>query len=116
MPRCMMLACGLFGLLTSAAWGQGDPAGDIGMGKELAQKLCSFCHMVGSEEQEGAHHSDAPSFKSMAEGQKTDTESFRAFFNTTQTNVSHTGAMPNPHLRNDEIDKISAYIRSLGTQ
>ncbi len=116
MPRRVILGFGLFGLLTGAACGQGDSAGDIRMGKELAQKLCSFCHMVGSDEQEGSHHSDAPSFKSIAEGQKTNTESFRAFFNTTQSNVSHMGAMPNPHLRGDEIDNISAYIRSLRTQ
>jgi mono/diheme cytochrome c family protein len=101
------------GLLFGSASGQEESAPAIQKGRELAEKMCAACHNVAGGQPKAV--SDAPSFQSMADGQRADPGSLRAFLNTTQANVSHAGAMPNPRLRNDEIDEISAYIHSLGT-
>jgi mono/diheme cytochrome c family protein len=100
------------GLLFGPASGQEGSAVLIQKGRELADRLCSTCHSVAGGQPKTA--SNAPSFQNMADGQRADSESLRAFLNATQANVSHAGAMPNPRLRNDEIDEISAYIDSLG--
>jgi hypothetical protein len=55
----------------------------------------------------------APTFEEIARSDKSDAEYFRGFPTGTQSNVSHPGAMPNPQLPPEQIDKIIAYIRSL---
>jgi mono/diheme cytochrome c family protein len=112
MRRHAFLVFVAVGLFNSSSFGQEEPALVIQKGRELAKKLCAACHTVMDGQQKAA--SDAPSFQSMADGQRANSESLRAFLNATQSNVSHTGAMPNPRLSNGEIDEIAAYIDSLG--
>ena len=109
--------CALAGLgfLNCEALGQTSNTGDVYLGRELATKECAPCHVVRTDQDQTLQPS-GPSFEEIAQGAKTDTEFLRGFLKGTQSNIGHPGAMPNPQLLEEEIQKIGAYIRSLRRQ
>jgi len=97
-----------------AARAQPDGPGEVQEGRELATKACAACHIVrADQEQRPTLRPPPPSFEQIAQSSKADLESLRGFLKSTHSNISHPGGMPNPQLREEEIQKISAYIRSL---
>jgi len=78
---------------------------DARSGEQLAQKLCSFCHLV--EQLPG------PSFMDIAKGDHASPNALRNFLRSTHSDVSHPGAMPNPGLTDAQIRSIAAYLSTL---
>jgi len=83
-----------------------DEAGDIRAGEELATKMCSPCHVIAGR--------PAPPLAEIAKSEHAAPDALRALLHSTQSNVSHPNAMPNPELTERQIDEISAYLGSLG--
>jgi mono/diheme cytochrome c family protein len=79
--------------------------GDVSIGQRLAQKWCSDCHAVGTEDTET--HGEAPSFASIADMSSTTSLSLHAFLQTPHER------MPNLQLTQTQIDGVVAYILSL---
>lgn len=103
---------GLFRIpLAIAAWigiyveVSADEASDIRAGQELAEKVCSRCHVVGERQE--------PPFAEIAKGSHAEPSALLAFLRSTHSNVSHPGTMPNLELAEQEIDQISAYLGGL---
>ena len=82
-----------------------DEASEIRAGQDLATKLCSPCH--GIAERPG------PPLAEIAKGEHVAPDALRALLHSTQSNVSHPNAMPNPELTERQIEEISAYLGSL---
>jgi len=91
------------GLGMAAAWA--DEASDIRVGQDLAAKVCSPCHAVAGP--------PGLSFAEIAKGTHAAPDALRALLTSTQSDVSHPYAMPNPELTERQIDEISAYLDSL---
>jgi mono/diheme cytochrome c family protein len=87
----------------AAAWA--DEASDIREGQDLAAKVCSPCHAVAAP--------PGLSFAEIAKGTHAAPDALRALLTSTQSDVSHPYAMPNPELTERQIDEISAYLGSL---
>ena len=86
----------------AAAWA--DDASDIRVGQDLAAKACSPCHAVAG----------LPGLSfAEAKGTHAAPDALRALMTSTQSDVSHPYAMPNPELTERQIDEISAYLGSL---
>jgi mono/diheme cytochrome c family protein len=85
--RCAIASC--LGMLSFAVIGCGSAWADAGEGRQLAQRWCSSCHLVG-DRQQGSVPQGPPSFRTVAKGGMTDV-ALRAF-------LSHPhGAMPDFH-------------------
>ena len=54
-----------------------------------------------------------PSFAEIAKGTHAAPDALRTLLTSTQSDVSHPYAMPNPELTERQIDEISAYLGSL---
>jgi hypothetical protein len=80
-------------------------ASEIKAGQELAEKICSRCHVVS--EKVGSP------FPDIAKGDHTTPNALRDFLHTTHANVSHPGSMPNQELTEQQIDELATYIASL---
>lgn len=100
-------------LLLSAMALSGSPSqataqqiGDAMVGRQLAERWCSSCHVVGSEGVSGTSNG-APTFAAIAGMKSTTPLSLRAFFQTPHAR------MPDLHLSRDETDDLGAYILSL---
>jgi mono/diheme cytochrome c family protein len=80
---------------------------DPGTGRELADKLCTGCHIVGNEVASAAVPADVPSFKAIADkpGQTTEAIAGRIV-------VPHP-PMPEIQLTREEIGDLATYILSL---
>ncbi len=89
--------------MRAAAWA--DDASDIRAGQDLAAKVCSPCHAVAGP--------PGLSFAEIAKGTHVAPDALRALLTSTQSDVSHPYAMPNPELTERQIDEISAYLGSL---
>jgi mono/diheme cytochrome c family protein len=97
-------------LLVGAAIGLLGPAraedqNDARSGEQLAQKLCSSCHLV--------ERLPGPSFMDIARGDHASPDALRNFLRSTHSDVSHPGAMPNPGLSDEQIRAIAAYLSTL---
>jgi mono/diheme cytochrome c family protein len=97
------VAVGAMIVLGGAAFA--DEAREVKAGQELAEKICSRCHVVS--EKVGSP------FPDIAKGDHATPAALRDFLHATHANVSHPGAMPNPELTEHEIDALAAYIASL---
>ena len=87
----------------AAAWA--DETSDTRVGQDLASKACSPCHAVAGP--------PGLSFAEIAKGTHAAPDALRALLTSTQSDVSHPYAMPNPELTERQIDEISAYLGSL---
>ena len=93
-------------LLISATGGAtADEAGDVKAGQALAIKVCSPCHVISERV--------GPPFAQIAKGPRATPDALRDFLHSTQADVSHPNAMPNPGLTERQIDDLAAYIASL---
>jgi mono/diheme cytochrome c family protein len=80
-------------------------AGDPEVGRAIAQRWCSNCHVVDAE----AGGSDAaPAFAAIAANPTRTGDHLRAFLANPQF------PMPNPQLTRREIEHVVAYVASLG--
>ena len=98
----ILLLGAAIGLLSPA---RADDQNNARSGEQLAQKLCSPCHLVGQL--------SGPSFADIARGDRASPDALRNFLRSTHANVSHPGAMPNPELSDEQIRSIAAYLSSL---
>jgi mono/diheme cytochrome c family protein len=89
-------------LAAAAAQAQTPPAE---AGRELAQSVCSNCHVVEADPAKGSDQ--APSFRSIAARPATTDETLHAFL------LHPHGNMPPLTLSNEQIADLSAYILSL---
>jgi mono/diheme cytochrome c family protein len=87
----------------AAAWA--DEASDVRAGQELAEKVCSHCHVIGER--------PGPPFAEIANGDHVESNALLALLRSTHSDVSHPGAMPTSELSDREIEQISAYLASL---
>jgi mono/diheme cytochrome c family protein len=103
----LVVACSLLtATLTTAISGPAQIVnGDVSMGQQLAQRWCSDCHAVSTENADA--HGAVPSFVSIAKMSSTTSISLHAFLQT-----SH-DRMPNLQLTQTQIDDVVAYILSL---
>jgi mono/diheme cytochrome c family protein len=83
-----------------------------GMGRALAEKYCTACHLVepGASAPQKA---SPPPFQVVADRPETTADSLRAHLKSTHTSSIIPLSMPNPQLTEDETTKIVAYILSL---
>jgi mono/diheme cytochrome c family protein len=93
-------------LATPALAGPVTNAPDPTHGQELASKLCSNCHLVGSGQQEQAN-ADIPSFHEIANKQGQTAGAIMAHI------VLPKHPMPTIPLTKSELADLSAYILSL---
>lgn len=103
----------LSGIVLASSFAQAEDAAAVRAGRELAQEKCSPCHAMSRSSAQSQTRAAAPSFEEIAVGSKTTREALRAFLLSTNSNVSHPGAMPTPKLTESEIDLIYAYLSSL---
>ena len=84
-----------------------------GMGHDLAQTLCSRCHVVEPGKADAPGHVGAPAFQSVADRPGVSRETLRKHLRNTHSNAMIPLAMPNPQLSEDELIKIISYLLSL---
>ena len=65
-------------------------ASNIRAGQDLAEKVCSPCHVVAKR--------PGPPFAEIAKDGHTSPDALRAILQSTQSNVSHPNTMTNPEL------------------
>ncbi len=87
-----------------------------GMGRGLAESLCTTCHSVEPGQVNPPDHVGGPTFQSVANRPNVTERSLRKHLRTTHSNAMIPLAMPNPGLSEDELIKIISYIISLRTQ
>src|SRR5690348_16012963 len=75
-------------------------------GRQLAERWCSSCHVVGPGSEQGSSNG-APTFAAVARMKSTTPLSLQAFLLTPHAR------MPDLHLTRDEIDNLAAYILAL---
>ena len=91
----------LFALLSGPAWAAGNPE----QGRQLAERWCASCHLVGPGQREAS--ADVPTFASIAQREDLPESLLAAFLTTPHP------PMPNMALSRQEIADVLAYIRSL---
>jgi mono/diheme cytochrome c family protein len=84
-----------------------------GMGHDLAQRVCSSCHLIEAGQANPPDHVGGPAFQTVADLPKTTRRTLRRHLRTTHSNAMIPLAMPNPQLSEDELIKIVDYIVSL---
>ena len=84
-----------------------------GMGHDLAQTLCSSCHLIEPGQTNPPGHVGGPAFQDVANRPSADREMLRKHLATTHTNAVIPLSMPNPNLTHDEMSKILDYLLSL---
>jgi mono/diheme cytochrome c family protein len=87
-----------------------------GMGHELAQRLCTYCHLIEPGQVNPPGHVGGPTFQSVADRPSMTANALRTHLRTTRSDSVIPLAMPNPDLTDDEAHKITAYIMSLHAQ
>ena len=97
-----IVSCALMGKTVMAQMGP-----DARAGNDLADKLCSSCHIVGNQASSASVSADVPSFVAIAKkpGQTAEAVAGRIV-------VPHP-PMPQIHLTRSEIADLAAYILSL---
>lgn len=111
-------ACVIFAVAMALAlspFALAENAKDIREGRELAERACSSCHLISSTSpvQEKGPSRPGPPFEEIAKGPKATLEALRIFLLSTQSTVSHPGAMPNPGLNEEQIRLVASYLSSL---
>jgi mono/diheme cytochrome c family protein len=99
-----LLAIGLASVSSREIGAQHAP--DAAAGRQMAERWCSSCHVVGPTQQGGTSRG-APPFAAVANMPSTTAMALRVFLMTPH------GRMPDLRLSHDEIDDIAAYILSL---
>jgi hypothetical protein len=110
---CVGLALILGGAACAAPSRAASTGVATGMGHDLAQRLCTSCHLIEPGAVDSPDHVGGPAFQTVANQPKTTERSLRRHLRTTHTNAMIPLAMPNPQLSEDELIKIISYIISL---
>jgi len=84
-----------------------------GMGHDLAQTLCSSCHMIEPGQKNPRGHVGGPTFQQIADRRDLTAGKLREHLLTTRATSVIPLSMPNPNLSDDELNKIIDYITSL---
>jgi mono/diheme cytochrome c family protein len=85
---------------------------DVEKGRQLAELICSSCHIVAPDQKlEPILQPAAPSFESIAQRTTIDGNFIRSFLKATR----RAQGMPNPELPDSQIEQVTAYLLSLGT-
>lgn len=79
-------------------------AADVERGRQFARRVCTVCHVVFVGQGPGVP--PAPSFMSIAKSPQFRTKGAKLL-------LEKHGTMPNLALTGDEVDDVTAYIRSL---
>ena len=104
----------IFAALATAPTSWADSNGVApGMGHDLAQRLCTSCHLIEPGQANPPGHIGGPAFQTVANRPDTSERSLRKHLRTTHTNSMIPLAMPNPQLSEDELNKIISYVTSL---
>lgn len=101
------IAIWVLALIPPTAAGARD-LGDVGMGHDLAQRLCATCHRVERGETD-EKFLDVASFQTIADSASKTALNLRVFLKSPHRN------MPDLILTEAEIDAVIAYIQSLKT-
>jgi mono/diheme cytochrome c family protein len=111
--RCGALALGLIACLAAAREAAPDPM--IAKGEQLAQLICSACHVVAHNQQfSPILREPAPSFEQIANRPDTTEKSLREFLKTTHwDNKTLPMTMPDPMLVAEQRQAVARYILSL---
>jgi mono/diheme cytochrome c family protein len=91
----------LFALVSGPAWS----AGNAERGRQLAERWCASCHVVGPGQREAS--ADVPTFASIARREDLPESLLAAFLSTPHP------PMPNIALSRQETADVSAYIGTL---
>lgn len=84
-----------------------------GMGHDLAQRLCTNCHLIESGQSNPPDHVGGAAFQSIANRPELTEAGLRKHLRTTHSNNVIPLAMPSPGLTDDQSNKIVDYILSL---
>lgn len=84
-----------------------------GMGHDLAHTVCTSCHLIEPGQKNPPDHVGGPSFQEVADREGLTEAKLREHLRTTHSNSMIPLSMPNPHLSQDEQNKIIDYILSL---
>lgn len=115
----MLKVFSLFGLsalalgLATATAGAASNKVVSGMGHDLAQSLCTSCHLIEPGAVNPPGHVGGPSFQSIADRPSVTEAGLRRHLKMTHSNAMVPLAMPNPALSEDELIKIIDYLLSL---
>lgn len=110
------VALGFAGCLAQAREAAPDPM--IAKGEQLAQLICSACHIVAHNQQfSPILREPAPSFEEIANRPDTSEKSLREFLKTTHwDNKTLPMTMPDPMLVAEQRQAVARYILSLRTK
>jgi mono/diheme cytochrome c family protein len=112
-----MTFCGaLAGFVVFAASAQELSAGDPRVGRVLALKFCTSCHVVETDQEfppifKGPP--EPPNFQTIASRPSTTAQSLRKFLSTTHSTMTLPLHMPNPEITDDQTTQIISFILSL---
>jgi len=84
-----------------------------GIGHDLAQMMCTSCHLIEPGRTNPPDHVGGPTFQEIANRRSITAAKLREHLLTTHTNAMIPLSMPNPKLSQDELSKIIDYILSL---
>ena len=101
-PSALLLGA----LVMSAGVTAEELLGDPTAGRQLAEDVCSACHVIASG-QASTTDVNAPAFPDLANTTRVTALSLRVFLQTPHE------SMPDLHLDRDETDNVIAYILSL---
>ncbi|MGH6952971.1 MAG: hypothetical protein ACREGL_02235 [Alphaproteobacteria bacterium] len=102
-PRCL---CVLVAVLAGASAAAQDLPGDPSLGRGIAERWCTECHVVEPSVREPGK-ANAPAFQEVSDDPAVTETALRTFLQTPHEN------MPDVKLTSDETGDIVAYILSL---
>jgi mono/diheme cytochrome c family protein len=108
-PRTALVVMTLLVSASHGLWSvqaNSQEIGNAAAGKQVAERWCSSCHVVGPGSVQGTSNG-APPFVAVARMTSTTPMSLKAFLLTPHAR------MPDLHLSQDEIDDLTAYILSM---
>jgi len=116
LTRFGAIALGFAGCLAQGREAAPDPM--IAKGEQLAQLICSACHIVAHNQQfSPILREPAPSFEEIANRPDTSEKSLREFLKTTHwDNKTLPMTMPDPMLVAEQRQALARYILSLRTK
>jgi mono/diheme cytochrome c family protein len=112
-PQWLVALC----LVSGPAWGQDRVADDIRQGRDLAIKVCAYCHIAARDQPfKPILQPPASSLESIAQRKTTTADSLRVFITTTHRGLDKPKGMPSLELLEDQVRQVAAYILSLRKQ
>jgi len=112
-PHIIILSMA-FGVMSISA-GAAPSKISSGMGHDLAQTMCTSCHLIEPGQKNPPDHVGGPSFQTIADRPDTTAAKLREHLRTTHTNAMIPLAMPNPQLSRDQLNKIIDYLLTLNS-